>query len=145
MVVVILEMIFFVRLDESYWRMTNSFMSWPGIHQSCDSKSSVLVGGVGGGGGVREGVLAVVCSGVRACAPCLSGIPARRLAKHSIQISQSLLHQAMFTHSQTSTKETKGLHSELWETAAPPKGKSGHYSSLDKKGVSNQGGLHSLE
>ena len=120
-------------------------MSWPGIHQSCDSKSSVLVGGVGGGGGVREGVLAVVCSGVRACAPCLSGIPARRLAKHSIQISQSLPHQAMFTHSQTSTKETKGLHSELWETAAPPKGKSGHYSSLDKKGVSNQGGLHSLE
>lgn len=56
MVVVILEMIFFVRLDESYWRMTNSFMSWPGIHQSCDSKSSVLVGGVGGGGGAGGGV-----------------------------------------------------------------------------------------
>lgn len=55
MVVVILEMIFFVRLDESYWRMTNSFMSWPGIHQSCDSKSSVLVGGVGGGGGCGRG------------------------------------------------------------------------------------------
>lgn len=135
MVLVILGMIFFfffARLDESYWRMTNSFMSWPGIHQSCGSKSFVLVGGVGG----REGVLAVVCSGVRACTPCLSGTPARRLAKHSIWISQSLLHQAMFTHSQTSTEETKGLRS---------KGKSGHYSSLDKKGGSNQGGLHSLE
>lgn len=142
MVLVILGMIFFfARLDESYWRMTNSFMSWPGIHQSCGSKSFVLVGGVGG----QEGVLAVVCSGVRACTPCLSGTPARRLAKHSIPISQSVLHQAMFTHSQTSTEETKGLRSELWEMAAPPKGKSGHYSSLDKKGGSNQGGLHSLE
>ena len=57
-----------------------------------------------GGGGHW---LSVVCSGVRACTPCLSRTPARRLGKHSILVSMSRLHQASFTHSQTFTEQTK--------------------------------------